>query len=82
MDAAGGDDADPSAVEEAAENVKKARRIGLSQVLLSTFGMYLLILILSSVANNGINNQISNILLMFMASTKLLLPASSRWPVC
>lgn len=62
MDAADEAEADASAAEEAAESVKKARRIGLSQVLISTFGMYLLILILSSVANNGVNNQISNIL--------------------
>lgn len=35
---------------------------GLKQVLISIFGMYLLVLTLSSMANNGINNQISNIL--------------------
>ena len=40
----------------------KAKRVGLGQVLLSTFGMYLLILVLSSVANNGVNNQIANIM--------------------
>jgi predicted MFS family arabinose efflux permease len=41
---------------------EKKQSFGLGQVLLSTFGVYLLILILSSVANNGINNQIANIL--------------------
>jgi predicted MFS family arabinose efflux permease len=40
----------------------KAKHVGLSQVLISTFGMYLLVLVLSSVANNGVNNQISNIM--------------------
>jgi predicted MFS family arabinose efflux permease len=40
----------------------KAKSTGLGSVLFSTFGLFLLILILSSVANNGINNQISNIL--------------------
>ena len=44
------------------EAVSQARKVGLKQVILSTFGMYLLILTLSSVANNGINNQIANIL--------------------
>ena len=42
--------------------VKKTQSVGLKGVLISTFGMYLLILILSSVANNGINNQIANIM--------------------
>lgn len=37
------------------------KSIGLKQVLFSTFGVYLLVLILSSVGNNGINNQIANI---------------------
>jgi MFS family permease len=35
---------------------------GLKQVLISNFGLFLLILILSSVGNNGINAQIANIL--------------------
>jgi predicted MFS family arabinose efflux permease len=46
--------------EEHHEERKKSH--GLGTVLLSTFGMYLLILILSSVANNGLNNQIANVL--------------------
>lgn len=41
---------------------EKKKSFGLGQVLMSTFGVYLLILILSSVANNGINNQIANIM--------------------
>jgi predicted MFS family arabinose efflux permease len=40
----------------------EAKKVGLRAVLLSTFGVYLLVLILSSVANNGINNQIANIM--------------------
>ena len=48
--------------EEKNEVRAKAKHAGLKQVLISTFGMYLLILILSSVANNGVNNQISNIM--------------------
>lgn len=35
---------------------------GLKQVLISNFGLFLLILLLSSAANNGINAQIANIL--------------------
>jgi predicted MFS family arabinose efflux permease len=41
---------------------ERKKSIGLGRVLFSAFGMYLLILVLSSVANNGINNQIANIL--------------------
>lgn len=44
------------------EEVDKTRKSGLKTVLLSTFGLYLGILILSSITNNGINNQIANIL--------------------
>ncbi len=40
----------------------KPKSTGLGSVLFSTFGVVLLILTLSSVANNGINNQIANIL--------------------
>lgn len=50
---------DPS---EALPGGEKPKQIGLKAVLLSTFGMYLLVLTLSSVANNGINNQLANIL--------------------
>jgi len=38
------------------------KSFGLKQVLISSFGLYLVILILSSVGNNGINAQIANIL--------------------
>jgi predicted MFS family arabinose efflux permease len=41
---------------------EQAKSFGLKQVLVSSFGLYLLILILSSVGNNGINAQIANIL--------------------
>jgi predicted MFS family arabinose efflux permease len=39
----------------------QSKSSGLKQILVSTFGVYLLVLILSSVGNNGINNQIANI---------------------
>jgi MFS family permease len=42
--------------------ITEARKVTIRQVLLSTFGIYLAILILSSVANNGVNSQIANIL--------------------
>ena len=48
--------------EENGAAASKAKHAGLKQVLISTFGMYLLVLILSSVANNGVNNQIANIM--------------------
>jgi predicted MFS family arabinose efflux permease len=37
-------------------------RIGLKQVLVSTFGIYFAVLVLTSVANNGVNAQIANIM--------------------
>jgi predicted MFS family arabinose efflux permease len=46
--------------EDAAEGQSKS--FGLTQVLISSFGLYLLILTLSSMGNNGINAQIANIL--------------------
>ncbi|MDH3680703.1 MAG: MFS transporter [Acidimicrobiia bacterium] len=51
------DEAAPS-YDDAADGGK----IGLSAVLWSAFGVFLLVSTLTSVANNGINNQISNIL--------------------
>lgn len=42
--------------------VKEARKSSLKQVFLSLFGVYLLVLTLSSVANNGVNSQIANIM--------------------
>jgi MFS family permease len=44
------------------EQLDKTRKSGLKAVLLSTFGLYLAILVLSSITNNGINNQIANML--------------------
>jgi MFS family permease len=41
---------------------KQQKSFGLKQVLISSFGLYLLILVLSSMGNNGINAQIANIL--------------------
>jgi len=49
--------ADP---KEQADTAQKASA-GIKQILFSAFGVYLLVLILSSIGNNGINNQIANI---------------------
>jgi DHA1 family multidrug resistance protein-like MFS transporter len=38
------------------------KKIGLSKVLLSTFGIYFAVLVFTSVANNGVNAQIANIM--------------------
>jgi predicted MFS family arabinose efflux permease len=38
------------------------KKIGLKQVLLSTFGIYFAVLVLTSVASNGVNAQIANIM--------------------
>ena len=46
--------------EDKVGNPKKS--FGLKQVLISSFGLYLLIMTLSSMGNNGINAQIANIL--------------------
>jgi len=43
----------------AAQQVRKA---SLKQVFFSAFGIYIAVMVLSSVANNGVNSQISNIL--------------------
>ena len=48
-------------VSEPGSDQVGAKSAGIKQILASTFGVYLLILILSSVGNNGINNQIANI---------------------
>jgi MFS family permease len=56
---------EPDAADEsddAAGEVEQTRRTGFRGVIFSLFGVYLLVLVLSSVANNGINNQIANIL--------------------
>lgn len=44
------------------DDVEQTRRTGIGGVLFSLFGLYVLVLILSSIANNGINSQIANIL--------------------
>ena len=44
------------------EDAEQTRRTGLGGVIFSLFGLYILVLVLSSVANNGINSQIANIL--------------------
>lgn len=44
------------------ETVKEARKSSLKQVFISVFGLYLLVLTLSSIANNGVNSQIANIM--------------------
>ena len=41
---------------------KKAAKIPLKSILWSTFGLFLLVSVLTSIANNGINSQISNIM--------------------
>ena len=38
------------------------KRIGLKQVLISTFGIYFAVLVFTSIANNGVNAQIANIM--------------------
>jgi predicted MFS family arabinose efflux permease len=50
------EEADPS------DGVDETRRTGFRGVIFSLFGLYLLVLVLSSVASNGVNNQIANIL--------------------
>jgi predicted MFS family arabinose efflux permease len=45
-----------------AGEAKAAAKASLKQVFLSMFGVYMAVLILSSVANNGVNAQISNIM--------------------
>jgi predicted MFS family arabinose efflux permease len=42
--------------------MRRARKASLKQVFFSLFGVYLLVLTLSSVANNGVNSQIANIM--------------------
>jgi predicted MFS family arabinose efflux permease len=44
------------------EHAAEKRSFGLKQVLISNFGLFLVILTLSSMGNNGINAQIANIL--------------------
>ncbi len=55
---------DKAPADRAADEHHEAQKksFGLKQVLISNFGLFLLILILSSAGNNGINAQIANIL--------------------
>ena len=48
--------------DSGAPTEEKRKSVGLKQVLVSSFGLYLLVLILSSIGNNGVNAQIANIL--------------------
>lgn len=48
--------------EASRDGVSKARKASLKQVFISTFGIYIAVLTLSSIANNGVNSQISNIM--------------------
>ena len=48
--------------EADSEDRPPQQKIGLKQVLLSTFGIYFAVLVLTSVANNGVNAQIANIM--------------------
>jgi MFS family permease len=51
------------ALSEAEQKVlKTARKASLRQVFLSAFGIYIVVLTLSSVASNGVNSQIANIM--------------------
>jgi MFS family permease len=52
-------DDEPDGSDDSAE---PTRRTGLGGVVFSLFGVYVLVLILSSIAQNGINSQIANIL--------------------
>jgi predicted MFS family arabinose efflux permease len=54
----GQDEADSSSEPEAPEKPK----VPLKAVIFSSFGLFLLVTMLTSVANNGINSQISNIM--------------------
>jgi predicted MFS family arabinose efflux permease len=51
-----------AAGEADAEAMKEVRKASLKQVFFSLFGVYILVLTLSSVANNGVNAQIANIM--------------------
>ena len=51
-----------AAGEADVEAAKQARKTSLKQVFFSLFGVYILVLTLSSVASNGVNSQIANIM--------------------
>ena len=48
--------------EDSSGDAHDRKKIGLKQVLLSTFGIYFAVLVLTSVASNGVNAQIANIM--------------------
>jgi predicted MFS family arabinose efflux permease len=48
--------------ESEAARTQQLRKASLKQVFISGFGIYIAVMVLSSVANNGVNSQISNIL--------------------
>jgi predicted MFS family arabinose efflux permease len=48
--------------EAEAAAAQQVRKASLKQVFISAFGIYIAVMVLSSVANNGVNSQISNIL--------------------
>lgn len=51
-----------AATDDASTESTGAEKVPLRQILVSMFGLFLLISVLTSVANNGINSQISNIM--------------------
>ena len=51
-----------AAGETSNKDVAAARKTSLKQVFASMFGVYILVLTLSSIANNGVNSQIANIM--------------------
>ena len=53
---------DDSEEKDPAASKDSTRRSGFGGVMFSLFGVYLLVLVLSSLAQNGVNNQIANIL--------------------
>ncbi|MGI9665728.1 MAG: MFS transporter [Acidimicrobiia bacterium] len=55
-------DAIASGEDTKSDATAKARKVTLKQVLLSGFGIYIAVLVLSSIANNGVNSQIANIM--------------------
>lgn len=56
------DDGEAEEEEDGPTDTESTRRTGFGGVMFSLFGLYLLVLVLSSLAQNGVNNQIANIL--------------------
>ena len=69
-----------------ADAMNEARKASLKQVFFSLFGVYTLVLTLSSVANNGVNSQIANIMPNVYGigeaetSALISLACRMRWP--